>query len=77
MPGYIDSTYFVNFWQPFPEHLWGDIAPIDMLTAEEVSRLPVGDGPFKIVEWNSGDSIRLERMSSTIAPTKACPTWTA
>jgi peptide/nickel transport system substrate-binding protein len=61
MPGYIDSTYFINFWLPFPEHLWGDIAPIDMLTAEEVSRLPVGDGPFKIVEWNSGDSIRLER----------------
>ena len=23
LPGYMDSTYFVNFYTPYPEHIWG------------------------------------------------------
>jgi peptide/nickel transport system substrate-binding protein len=59
VPGYKDSTYFVNFWQPFPEHVWGGLSAAEMLESEITSRLPVGDGPFAIQEWIAGDSIRL------------------
>ena len=59
VPGYKDSTYFVNFWQPFPEHVWGGLSAAEMLESEITSRLPVGDGPFAIQEWVAGDSIRL------------------
>ncbi|MAT99027.1 MAG: hypothetical protein CL608_17925 [Anaerolineaceae bacterium] len=59
LPGYKDSTFFINFWQPFPEHVWGAFSAAEMLEAEETSRLPVGDGPFAIQEWIAGDSIRL------------------
>lgn len=61
LPGYKDSTYFLNFWSPFPEHLWGQYSVQELLEAEEVNRLPVGDGPFKIVDWQAGESIRLVR----------------
>ena len=61
LPGYKDSTYFLNFWSPYPEHLWGQYSVQEMLEAEEVNRLPVGDGPFKVVEWRPGESIRLIR----------------
>ncbi len=59
VPGFKDSTFFVNFWQPLPEHLWGGLSAAEMLEAEATSRMPVGDGPFAIQEWIAGDSIRL------------------
>lgn len=61
LPGYKDSTYFLNFWQPYPEHLWGQYSALELLDLEETNRLPIGDGPFKIAEWQPGDSIRLVR----------------
>ncbi|MCB8980658.1 MAG: peptide ABC transporter substrate-binding protein [Ardenticatenaceae bacterium] len=61
VPGFMDSLYFTNFWAPLPEHLWGHLTPAELITAEESTRLPVGDGPFKLVEWIAGDSIRVER----------------
>ncbi len=60
VPGYRYSTYFVNFWRPLPEHLWSGFSAAELIEAEESSRLPVGDGAFKIVEWIPGDSIRME-----------------
>ncbi|MCB8989705.1 MAG: peptide ABC transporter substrate-binding protein [Ardenticatenaceae bacterium] len=60
MPGFMDSTYFTNFFQPQPRHLWGGYTAAELLEAEDVSRMPIGDGAFKIVEWVAGDSIYLE-----------------
>ena len=59
IPGFYDSTYFTNFWQPLPEHIWGQFTAVQLLEAEESSRLPVGDGPFAIQEWVEGDHIYL------------------
>ncbi|MCA9975320.1 MAG: hypothetical protein KC413_06200, partial [Anaerolineales bacterium] len=61
IPGFLDPTYFTNFWPPLPRHLLGGYAAAELLEAEESSRLPVGDGPFKIVDWVAGDSIILEK----------------
>lgn len=61
LPGFRDATYFTNFWQPYPEHVWGEFSAAELLEAEESSRLPMGDGPFVIDEWISGDSIRMSR----------------
>ena len=59
VPGFLDSTYFVNFWGPLPEHHLGGFSAAELLEAEESSRTPMGDGAFKIDEWIAGDSIRL------------------
>ena len=61
LPGFTDSTYFLNFWQPLPEHLWGEFSAAELMTADESNRLPVGDGPFVIQQWTPGESIRLRR----------------
>jgi len=59
IPGFRDATYFINFWAPLPEHAWGGFSAAELLEAQESTRLPIGDGPFAIVEWSAGESISL------------------
>ncbi|MDX1417626.1 MAG: ABC transporter substrate-binding protein, partial [Candidatus Promineifilaceae bacterium] len=59
LPGFIDSNFQSNFHHPLPRHTWLDLALTDLTTATVSSRFPLGDGPFQIVEWKDGQSIRL------------------
>ncbi|MFN2236580.1 MAG: ABC transporter substrate-binding protein, partial [Anaerolineales bacterium] len=54
IPGY-QSAYQMHFFSPFPQHLWGSLAPTDLLTSEISTRTPLGWGPYVIDEWVSGD----------------------
>ncbi len=60
LPGFNDAGYATRFWRPLPRHLWEQFTAVDLLNQQESSRLPIGDGPFKLVEWVAGDHIRLE-----------------
>jgi peptide/nickel transport system substrate-binding protein len=61
LPGFLDATYFVNFRRPLPRHAWGDLTATELLGADRTNQMPLGDGPFQIIEWVAGDHIRLER----------------
>ncbi|MGC9393522.1 MAG: peptide ABC transporter substrate-binding protein [Anaerolineae bacterium] len=64
LPGYVDKTYFTNFWIPMPRHLWQEelgYGPADLLEAEESTRMPMGWGAFVIKEWVPGDHITVEK----------------
>ncbi len=60
VPGFHDPDYALRFWRPLPQHLWQSYSAVDLLTAAISSREPVGDGPFMLVNWADGESIRLE-----------------
>jgi len=60
-PGYLDPTYFTNFWTPYPKHLWSQYMPGELPTAEVAARKPVGWGAYVIEDWTSGDSITLKK----------------
>ncbi len=60
IPGFWDTDYAIRFWRPLPRHLWESYAAANLLTEEISSRQPVGDGPFVVAEWMSGDHILLE-----------------
>ena len=35
LPGYLDSSYHINFFGPAPEHAWGEYTVTELLTAEQ------------------------------------------
>jgi len=58
-PGFIDPTYFTNFWHPAPKHLWNEF-PADQLSSIDIaSRTPTGWGPYMVKEWIPNDHITL------------------
>jgi peptide/nickel transport system substrate-binding protein len=64
LPGFIDELYAINFWQPFPRHLWQEelgYAAAELVEAEESARKPMGWGPYMITEWAEGDHITVEK----------------
>lgn len=61
MPGFIDSTYFTNFWQPAPKHAWSEFPPDQLPEVDLSSRTPIGWGPFTLTEWIPGEEIALEK----------------
>lgn len=60
-PGFIDPTYFTDFWPPAPKHLWSQFPASQLPTIDIASRSPVGWGPYVIQEWNAGDQITLTK----------------
>lgn len=61
VPGYRDVLYRTNFFDPLPEHAWGDKLLEELLSAEISNRSPIGWGPYVIDEWVSGDHISLHK----------------
>jgi len=61
IPGFIDPTYYTNFWAPLPQHIWGEFAAADMPGIDIVSHTPVGWGPYVMNEWVPGDHLTLTK----------------
>jgi peptide/nickel transport system substrate-binding protein len=73
LPGYLDATYFTNFWSPFPEHLWHDLSPADLLEADLSNQKPLGWGPYEIEEWNHGESITMVKNPNYFRASEGLP----
>ena len=61
MPGFIDPAFFTNFWNPAPQHVWGEFPAGQLQTVDVSSRSPLGWGPFMMKEWIAGDHISLTK----------------
>jgi peptide/nickel transport system substrate-binding protein len=74
-PGFVDPTYFLNFWMPLPEHAWGQV-PVDQLSeSEAASRSPLGWGPYVIEEWVSGEQISLLKNPNYFRAAEGLPAF--
>jgi peptide/nickel transport system substrate-binding protein len=73
LPGYIDATYFINFYQPLPQHIWGQYTAAELREAEEAHSTPIGWGPYVIDEWVAGDSISLHRNENYFRAEEGLP----
>ena len=59
LPGYLDETFFLNFWMPLPEHLWGNTSAADLAQLDLSRKQPLGYGAYMIQEWVSGVQVSL------------------
>jgi peptide/nickel transport system substrate-binding protein len=59
VPGFVDPTYFTNFWHPAPKHLWSKFSAEELSSIDIASRTPVGWGPYMVKEWIPNDHITL------------------
>jgi peptide/nickel transport system substrate-binding protein len=73
LPGWRDSTYFLNVWTPLPRAAWGSFTGAELVEAEESNRMPMGHGPFKIAEWVAGDNITLVRNENYYRASEGYP----
>ncbi len=60
-PGFIDTSYFMNFWQPAPRHIWSQFAAGQLPTVDASSRSPMGWGPYMVESWIANDHITLAK----------------
>ncbi|MEW6401345.1 MAG: ABC transporter substrate-binding protein [Chloroflexota bacterium] len=60
-PGFIDSTYFTNFFAPAPRQAWNQFPVNQLNTIDVSSRAPMGWGPYVIQDWAAGDHITLTK----------------
>jgi peptide/nickel transport system substrate-binding protein len=61
VPGFIDPTYYTNFWSPLPQHAWGEFDVTELPLIEAVARTPVGWGPYVMEEWIPGERLTLKK----------------
>ena len=61
IPGFIDPTFYTNFWMPLPKHAWEGFDAAELPQIDIVSRTPVGWGPYVLQEWAVGDHLTLTK----------------
>ena len=72
-PGLLTTFIEKFFWLPLPQHLWNKFTPEQMLTTEDVSKRPIGWGPYVIQNWTAGKSIRLAKNPNYFHAAKGLP----
>ena len=62
LPGYQGIyDYSELFFTPLPEHLWASLARDELLSSFLTNQYPLGWGPYRVLDWVSGDHLTLER----------------
>jgi peptide/nickel transport system substrate-binding protein len=73
IPGHLDSQYFVNFWTPLPEHVYGEFTAAELVEADVSNRAPLAYGAFRVQEWIPGDSITMVKNENYFRAEEGLP----
>ncbi|HSH04242.1 MAG TPA: ABC transporter substrate-binding protein [Anaerolineae bacterium] len=73
LPGYAPDLYFLNFWNPYPKHLWQNHDPDTLAATPMANEYPIGDGPFILTEWLPDDHIYLTRNENYYRAAEGLP----
>ena len=54
LPGFVNNTYWRNFWSPLPRHRLKKYALDEIASLEDVHRRPLGWGAYQLAAWEPG-----------------------
>jgi len=63
IPGFIDPTYFRDFFAPAPKHVLDKFGATGLSQVDVASHTPMGWWPYLIQDWTAGDHITLAKNS--------------
>jgi len=61
IPGFIDPSYYTNFWAPLPAHAWEGFSAVELPEVDIAAISPIGWGPYVLQEWIPGDHLTLSK----------------
>ncbi len=61
IPGYTPDSVSDVFWIPLPKHTMQGMTAEQILADESVNRAPLGWGAYRVLSWEAGTSLTLER----------------
>jgi peptide/nickel transport system substrate-binding protein len=73
LPGFMDATYNVEFWQPFPKHIMSQYTPAQLVTEFDAQKLYLGWGPYIIDEWTKGEQITAHKNPNYFRASEGLP----
>ncbi len=73
LPGYLPPQVMSFFFTPLPRHLWGSLAPEELVVSDDVNHKPLGYGPYVIESWLPGDRLILERNPTYFRSAEGLP----
>lgn len=75
IPGFVPRDLDDILWQPMPSHQLSELTSSDLLSAELTTRMPAGWGAYRLVDWESGVQIVLEKNSNFVLGGQAQPAY--
>ena len=75
IPGFVPRDLDDILWQPMPSHQLSELTSSDLLSAELTTRMPAGWGAYRLVDWESGVQIVLEKNPNFVLGGQAQPAY--
>jgi peptide/nickel transport system substrate-binding protein len=75
LPGYKDATYYLNVWNPWPSHVWGQYTPAELNTEVDAQGLWMGWGAYKVQEWVKGDHLTVVKNENYFRAGEGLPVF--
>ena len=75
IPGFVPRHLEDILWQPLPSHQLKDFSDTELLASELTTRIPAGWGAYRLVNWNAGNQIVLEKNPHFIMAQQGIPAY--
>jgi len=73
IPGFVPRDLQAVLWKPMPTHQLGELSDTELLTADITTRVPAGWGAYRLVSWDAGSQIVLEKNPNFVMSEQGLP----